>query len=476
MYVRMSVFLVVLAGGNGTRLWPLSRASKPKQFLSFCHEGTMLQKVIKRNQITKTQKTIVLTGIDHIALVEEQLEEINISNTSIIVEPEVKNTAPAIIAAGLRIYEENPDAIMIVTPSDNDIRQLDKYKQSITTAIDFAQQGYYVTLAIKPLRPEVAYGYMKQGTIISGKVFLVDKFFEKPNLEKAKEYINSGNYFWNSGIFIFPVKRFLDEISLLEPTMLQYIQDAFDRADIQQNKIFLDNDTYGQIHANSIDYALMEKTHKVVAVQTEFPWNDMGTLRSIWETQPKDSNGNVLSTNAITINTKNIYINSTSHRVIAAVDVDNISIIETSDVLLIANSNSSHSIKCMVDEISRTDIKDDMVIKPWGMCETLTRGEKFFIKKIKVKPSKSLTLKPDHDRGQHWIVISGLAQVNNRDTVTVFKKNNYLFISPQEAYIIANISLEDLELIEVCSDNTNMAAAKATDFANTNEEENIKVA
>jgi len=352
----MDIFLVVLAGGNGTRLWPLSRTSRPKQFLSFGSEGTMLQKAIKRNQVAQRQKTIILTGTHHIALVEEQLEEINMPGTSIIVEPEVKNTAPAIIAAALRIYEESANAIMIVSPSDHEIQQVNEYRQSIIAAIDLARQGYYVTLAIKPIRPEVAYGYMKHGVAISDQAFVVEKFFEKPSLKHAKEYVNSGKYFWNSGIFVFPVNRFLDDVSILEPMMLQYIRQAFDRASFQQNTIFLDKDSYGQIHANSIDYALMEKAHRVVAIKTAFSWNDLGTLRSIWEVQPKDINGNVLSSNAITINTKNLYINSTSHRVIAAVDIGDIIIIETDDILLVANCNSSKSIRLLADHLSRTNI------------------------------------------------------------------------------------------------------------------------
>lgn len=364
----MDIFLVVLAGGNGTRLWPLSRTSRPKQFLSFGSEGTMLQKAIKRNQVAQIQKTIILTGTHHIALVEEQLEEINISGTSIIVEPEVKNTAPAVIAAALRIFEENANAVMIVTPSDHEIQQVDKYRQSIIAAIDLARQGYYVTLAIKPLRAEVAYGYMKHGATISDQAFMVERFLEKPNLKNAKEYVNSGKYFWNSGIFIFPVNRFLEDISVLEPMMLQYIHEAFDRAAFQKNTIFLDKDSYGQIHANSIDYAFMEKVHKVVAIKTAFSWNDMGTLRSIWEILPKDINGNVLSNNAITINTKNLYINSASGRVIAAVDIGDINIIETDDILLVAKCNSSKSIRQLVDQLSRTKIsQDNLVMAPWGM-------------------------------------------------------------------------------------------------------------
>lgn len=359
MLFSMDVFLVVLAGGNGTRLWPLSRTSKPKQFLSFSSEGTMLQKAIKRNQLSQVQKTIILTGINHIALVEEQLEEINISGASIIVEPEVKNTAPAVIAAGLQIYEENANAIMIVTPSDHEIKQVDEYNQSIIAAIELARQGYYVTLAIKPIRAEVAYGYMKHGAAINDQAFMVEKFLEKPNLKHAKEYVNSGKYFWNSGIFVFPVNRFLADISVLEPRMLQYIREAFARAVFKQNTTFLDKDSYGQIHANSIDYALMEKAHKVVAIKAVFSWNDMGTLRSVWEVQPKDINGNVLNNNSITINAKNLYINSGSDRMIAVADIDDISIIDTPDILLVAKSNSSKSIKLLVDELSRSKINQD---------------------------------------------------------------------------------------------------------------------
>lgn len=235
----MSMHTVILAGGSGTRLWPISRESNPKQFLKFCQDGTMLQKTFRRNQIAENQKNYFLININHVLLIKEQLQELGADNYTLIIEPESKNTAPAIIAAALNIYKDDPDGIMIISPSDNEVKQVQEYQSQVLAAKELARLGYYVVFGITPTRPEIAYGYIKQGAEIASQAYIVEKFVEKPDIAKACAYLKSSNYYWNSGIFVLPVKRFLEEINLFEPDMVKHVRNSIKQSESLANNIFL---------------------------------------------------------------------------------------------------------------------------------------------------------------------------------------------------------------------------------------------
>lgn len=449
----MVISTVILAGGQGCRLWPISRTSKPKQFLSFGEGGSMLQKTYKRNHIDPNQKTYVLTNSEHISLLEEQLNEIGVKNCSLIIEPESKNTAPAIVAAALDLYNKNASALMIVVPSDSEIKGATVYQNKVREAIKLAEQGFFVTFGIKPTRPEVAYGYIKKGGEIGKGAYSVEKFVEKPDLNKAREYLASGDYFWNSGMFVFPVARLLEEMNNFEPKMLKAVQSSLDQAQTDGNKILLAKGPFSQITANSIDYALMEKVNDVAVLESEFYWSDMGTWYSVWETQDKDSNGNVLSKNSIAVNTKNTLVNSSSSKLIATLDIENISIVETRDALLVANTNSSFNIKEIVNELSKKNRPEVNYHageeRPWGNFTTIIKEKKYLVKNIVVKPKQKLSLQYHNHRSEHWIVVKGTAEVTVGKTVTVVKENEYIFIPKLEKHRLANIGDCDLELVEI---------------------------
>lgn len=453
----MSVYSAILAGGNGTRLWPISNSSSPKQFWRLSSKDTMLQEAFKRNNIKENNKTYIVSNADYATLINEQLSEIKADNYSLVIEPEAKNTAPAITAVAQHIYNEDPEAILIVAPSDHKIKDVDFYQGKIREAIKLARQGYYIAFGVPPHKAEVNFGYIKQGKKLSQNAYAVEKFAEKPIFEKACEYFKSGNYYWNSGIFILPVASFLKEISSFEPEMTKYVKQSVEQATMRDNYIFLSSEFFSQATANSIDYAFMEKTKKAAFIKYDSYWNDMGVWNSIWEAQEKDRDGNVLDHNAVAYKTKNSLVISQSGRKIAALGVENITIIDTVSGLLVANTKESHEIKNIVSQLNSpakeiphsATILPHIVYRPWGRFENKIKEENYAIKKIIVNPGQKLSLQYHNHRSEHWVIIHGKAEVEVDGVIRILEENEHIFIPKLSQHRLTNIGNIDLELIEL---------------------------
>lgn len=343
----MSIIPVILSGGSGTRLWPLSSNEKPKQFLPLVTNNSMIQETYLRLNGLNVTAPIVCCNTSHRFLVAQQLEEISVKQPKIILEPVAKNTAPAIAAACCCAVKQDPEAVVIVLPSDHSIADVDAFKNALNLAIQEAEKGFLVTFGIVPNFPATGYGYVKgskDSSSSDGSVQNLDKFVEKPDLETAKKFLESGEYSWNSGIFVFKAKTFLEELNSFEPDICSLSSAAFEKAEIDEDFIRLERGCFELITGNSIDYAVMEKTKKGKIVRLNAGWNDVGSWSALWEMKDKDSAGNVSKGKVIALDTKNSYIRSES-RMIATIGVDNLVIVETSDSILVASKDKVQDVK-----------------------------------------------------------------------------------------------------------------------------------
>lgn len=451
----MAVYSIILAGGYGTRLWPISSAAYPKQFMRLDNEDTMLQKTFKRNNLTENKSTYFIINPEYNCLINEQILEIKAQNYNLIVEPEAKNTAPSILAAALHIYRDDPEAIIIVTPSDHEIKDIEYYQTKIREAIKLANTGNHVTFGIIPNKAETEFGYIKQGKEIKHDVFAIDKFMEKPSFEQVCEYLKDNKYYWNSGIFIFSVKMLLSELSVFEPDMVQQIKLSLEGAILKDLCIFLAPEPFSYIKANSIDYALMERTTKAVFMRYESFWSDMGSWHCIWNACDKDANGNVIGTNTITYNTKNSLVISQSDKKVATLGLENISIIGTPDSVLVASTKESHKIKDMIAKVkgnilSSHDLKQAYTTyKPWGRFENIIKEKYYVIKKIIINPGQKLSLQYHQYQNEYWVIIKGSAEALVGNRKSILKENDYIFIPKLTKHRLANIGMVNLELIEI---------------------------
>lgn len=449
----MLLYTVILAGGGGSRLWPLSRAHSPKQFLSFDKAGTLLQKTFKRNQIIDSHKTYIIGNREHAGLVERQLDQCGVKNYVLIIEPEQKDTAPAIISAALNIYKSDPTGIMLVAPSDNEIKEEQEYKEKILVAKKLAEKGYYVAFGIVPTRPENAYGYIKQGEQIEDEAFAVERFVEKPPIHKARKYIATSQYYWNSGIFVIPVKKFLEDIKVFEPKMLSCVRLSLEGAKLQDNKIFLEQKAFSLIEAKSIDYAFMEKSNSLAFIKCNFFWSDMGTWSSIWEAQKKDCSGNALSPNVVVKDTKDSLIFSKSNKLIAAVGVENISVIDTPDALLIINTALSNNVKAFIKGLSLDEHFEAGERSPlhreWGNIEEVASGSGYAINRIFINPEQSLPWQYQKNQNKFWTILKGVAEVTINNEVKILKSNEQISIPTIARYRVCNLGKQNLEFIEI---------------------------
>lgn len=343
----MSIIPVILSGGSGTRLWPLSNNDKPKQFLPLVTNNSMIQETYLRLNGLDVSSPIVCCNTSHRFLVAQQLEEISVKNPRILLEPVAKNTAPAIAAACCCAVKEDPEAVVIVLPSDHSIANIDAFKNALNLAIQEADKGSLVTFGIVPTFPATGYGYVKgskDSSSIDGSVQYLEKFVEKPDSETAKKFLESGEYSWNSGIFVFKAKTFLEELSSFEPDICSLATASFEKAEVDQDFIRLERGCFELITGNSIDYAVMEKTKKGKIVRLDAGWSDVGSWSALWEMKEKDSSGNVIKGKVIALESKNSYIRA-DKRMIATIGVEDLVIVETSDAILVAAKDKVQNVK-----------------------------------------------------------------------------------------------------------------------------------
>jgi mannose-1-phosphate guanylyltransferase/mannose-6-phosphate isomerase len=447
---------LILSGGSGTRLWPVSRKNLPKQFLSLSGEGTLFQQtVIRTRSLPEIATPIVVASDDHRFLVAEQLLELGIEGACIMLEPLPRNTAPAIALGAMQALEADVDALLLVLPADHLIGDTESFKDAVTRALPAARQGWLVTFGIRPDRPETGFGYIRRAEVIDKEAFRVEQFVEKPNLTTAEHYVADGGYDWNSGMFLFKASRYLEELELHAPAMLAAVQNAYATHQSDLDFVRLDVQTFGAVPDNSIDYAVMEKTQRAAVVPVSCEWSDIGSWSALWLTGRRDANGNLLEGDTIAVDTRNSLLRSHDRHLIATVGVDDLIVVTTPDATLVAHRDAAQNVKKVVDELKargRTEHSLHRVVRrPWGSYDSLEIADRFQVKRIIVKPGASLSLQKHHHRAEHWIVVSGTAEVTCDDKVFLMSENQSTYIPLGSVHRLRNPGKMPLELIEVQS-------------------------
>ncbi|HGM5488616.1 TPA: mannose-1-phosphate guanylyltransferase/mannose-6-phosphate isomerase [Serratia fonticola] len=449
---------VIMAGGTGSRLWPLSRESFPKQFLSIDDSGfSLLQQTLQRLSGfdgAEIDAPLVICNENHRFLVAEQLREIGQLATNIILEPVGRNTAPAVALAAYLAAERDPDNVLLVLPADHLIKKIDNFHSAIQTALQFAVQNHLVTFGIIPEHPETGYGYIKRGKNLSSACFKVDSFVEKPSLEKAQEYLDSGEYSWNSGMFMFKTSKFLQELDQFSSEISANTKKSVADSKRDMNFIRVDQEIFKHCPSDSIDYAVMEKTSNAVVIPIDASWSDVGSWSSLWDVSEKDVSGNVNLGQIISIDSTNNYISSES-ALVATIGLNNLIIINTNDALLISTKDQVQDVKKVVDELKKRDLhhyrQHPSSYRPWGTICDIDSGIHYQVKKIVVHPGHGLSLQRHHHRAEHWIVVSGTAKVNVDDKEFLLSENQSTFIPAGCIHTLENPGKIDLEIVEVRS-------------------------
>ena len=447
----MSICAVIIAGGSGTRLWPLSRTSHPKQFLSLYDNTSMLQSTVKRLSGLDLQSSVTICNEEHRFFVAEQLREID-KLGSIILEPVGRNTAPAIALAAFSVKD---DPLLLVLAADHVIQDEAAFTRAVCAAIPLADSGKLVTFGIEPNEPHTGYGYIKRGEK-KDTGFAVDEFVEKPSIELAQDYVSSGSYYWNSGIFLFKASKYLEELKSFRPDIYEACESSM--ADLQADLDFLrvDKVKFESCPSESADYAVMEKTKDAVVVPLDAGWSDIGSWSSLWDISEKDGNGNATHGDVMLHSSNNCYVR-TDGKLVAAIGVDDLVIVSTKDVLMVSNKDSVEHIKVIVDQLKTSSrIEWELhreVYRPWGKYDLIDTGERYQVKRITVKPGAKLSVQMHNHRAEHWVVVSGEARVTNGNKTFLLSENESTYIPVGVVHSLENPGKVELELIEVQSGN-----------------------
>jgi len=449
----LSLCPVIMCGGSGTRLWPLSRAQFPKQFLPLVNDTSMLQDTMARLP-AKHQAPVFICNEDHRFLVAEQVKQVNCKQATILLEPQGRNTAPAVALAAIDALCENEDALLLVLAADHVIKDTEKFHQAVDTATIAAQQGKLVTFGIVPTHAETGYGYIKKGAEKEGGTYQVADFVEKPNVETAQRYLNSGDYLWNSGMFLFKASRYLEELEKFRPDILQACQAAMVEVEKDLDFTRPNTEAFLQCADESIDYAVMEKTEDAVVVPLDAGWSDVGSYSALWEVCQQNEQHNVIKGDVIAHDTTNSYIHS-QHKLITTLGVDNLVIIDTPDAVLIANKDTVQNVKDIVNELKAQQRPEATlhreVYRPWGKYDSVDSGERFQVKRITVNPGAKLSVQMHHHRAEHWIIVSGTAKVTLDDDTILLSENQSTYIPIGVVHALENPGKLPLEMIEVQS-------------------------
>lgn len=446
---------VIMSGGNGSRLWPLSRALHPKQFLALTSTSTLLQDTISRLDPNECLEPLIICNEEHRFIAAEQMRASDTVASNIILEPMGKNTAPAIALAALSAVEMGEDPLLLVLAADHLIKDISAFQDAVRVAKSFAIEGKLVTFGVTPTHAETGYGYIQKGLNLDSSTeqgFHVEKFVEKPDLKTAQDYVNSGYYLWNSGMFLFRASRYLSELERCSPDIYHACQIAFKARTQDMDFTRIDKELFSACPADSIDYAVMEQTNDAVVVPMSAGWSDVGSFSSLWEVSNKDENGNVNNGDIISHNTTNSYINA-NHKLVTTVGVDNLVIVETKDALLVANKDNVQDVKTIVDKLKANDRYEYKhqreVFRPWGKYDSLDFGQRDQVKRITVNPAAKLSIQMHHHRAEHWIVVSGTAKVTNGDKTFLVTENESTYIPLGQIHALENPGKVPLEMIEV---------------------------
>jgi mannose-1-phosphate guanylyltransferase len=442
---------VILSGGSGKRLWPLSRKHYPKQFISLVNNTTLFQDTIMRLPV-EASSPLIICNEEHRFIVAEQLRQINSSNMGIILEPIGKNTAPAIAIAAMNLKSEKEDPVLLVLSADHLIKNNSKFLKAIEIARKIAGQGKMVTLGVQPNKPETGYGYIEVDNSKKNDYYNILSFTEKPNIEIAKEYLNSGNHFWNSGIFMFKASVYLDELKKFEPEIYRICKKSCINASEDLDFVRIDNDVFHECPEKSIDYAVMEKTKVGVVVPFDGSWSDIGSWESLWASKPKDNNNNVTEGDVILNQVQNSFIHS-SNRLVAANDLSDLVIIDTQDALLVSSKQNSQDIKNIVYKLKNEKRSESeshrKVYRPWGYYDSIDSGIGFQVKRIFVNPGAKLSLQKHEKRAEHWVIVKGIALITCGKKVFQLKESQSAYIPKGKVHRLENAEQTPLEIIEI---------------------------
>jgi len=447
---------VILAGGSGSRLWPLSRKHYPKQLLKLFGDSTMLQQTLLRlNGVSNLGDPIVVCNEEHRFMVAEQLQEIGQKNTTILLEPVARNTAPALALAAVKARSLEDDPTLLVLAADHMIRDVEVFHRAIEQAVRAAEDNKLVTFGVQPTRPETGYGYIKaDATQQSEASRPVTRFAEKPDLDTAEQYLAEGGYFWNSGMFVFKAVSFLKELQHYSPLVLESAQLAYERAKVDLDFIRIDRDAFAEAPDISIDYAVMEKSDRVVCVPFNAGWSDVGCWQSFWELSDKDERGNSFIGDTIDVGSSDTLVFS-QDKLVATIGVNNLMVINTPDAVLVADKGSAQEVKKIISQIEQGGRSEHLqhreVYRPWGCYDSVDEGTRYQVKRITVKPGASLSLQMHYHRAEHWVVVKGTAKVELDDQVRLLSENESTFIPVGTRHRLSNPGKIPLEIIEVQS-------------------------
>lgn len=448
-----SIYPAIMCGGSGTRLWPLSRALFPKQFLPLVNDTSMLQDTLLRLP-ENSREAVFICNEEHRFLVAEQVRKLSVSQGTILLEPEGRNTAPAVALAAIHALEKDKDALLLVLAADHVIQDSKAFHQAVEQASIAAQQGKLVTFGIVPTHAETGYGYIKKGAEQSASTFEVAQFVEKPNQEVANEYLSSGEYLWNSGMFLFKASRYLEELAKHRTDILENCQQSM--ANVEEDLDFLrpDKAAFLACASESIDYAVMEKTDSAVVIPLDAGWSDVGSYSALWDVCQQNEDKNVLKGDVIAQQTTNSYLHS-QNKLIATVGVDNLVVIDTPDAVLVANKDKVQDVKKIVEQL-KAESRSEAVLhreayRPWGKYDCIDMGERFQVKRITVKAGAKLSVQMHHHRAEHWIIVSGTAKVTIDEKTVLLTENQSAYIPVGAVHALENPGKLPLEMIEVQS-------------------------
>lgn len=458
LMTNISLCPVVMAGGTGSRLWPLSRELYPKQFLCLQGKYSMLQETINRLKGIACEDPMVICNEQHRFIVAEQLREINKLAGNIILEPFGRNTAPAVALAAIamRCRSSDTDPVLLVLAADHIIQNSDAFSDAVLNALPYAEAGKLVTFGIVPNKPETGYGYIRRGNITrvqSGmNAFDVAQFVEKPNLKTAEKYVASGDYYWNSGMFLFRADCYLDELRKYRPEILDYCEKAMAATNFDLDFIRIDEEAFHSCPEESIDYAVMENTAEAVVMPLMAGWSDVGSWSSLWEISDHTAKGNVNHGDVISYATEDSYVYAESS-LVATVGVKDLVVVQTKDALLIADRHASQDVKKVVEQIKTSGRHEHHihreVYRPWGKYDTVDTGERYQVKRITVKPGEGLSTQMHYHRAEHWVVVAGTAKVTVNGEIKVLTENESIYIPQGVIHCLENPGKMQLEIIEV---------------------------
>lgn len=451
-----NLYPVILCGGSGKRLWPLSRQAYPKQLLPLASDRTMLQETVDRaRSLVGLKAPLILCSEEHRFLVAEQLADVDVEPEAILCEPVSRNTAAALAAAASYLQERDPDAIMLALPADHFIGEKQAFAEAVFRAVGAAERGWLVTFGIKPSRAETGYGYIERGPRLEGgttEIYTVKQFVEKPDAATAALLFADGTHFWNSGMFMLPVDVFLDQLGTHSPEVTEAARNAVSAGEIDTPYFHLDRQALAASPDQSIDYALMERTNRAVLIPADMDWSDIGSWNALRDIRQADEHGNVLQGNVVVNQVRNSFVHADG-RLVTVLGLDDVVIVDTDDALLVSHSASVSEVGNLVQELKARHLPESSehrrVHRPWGTYHSVETGSRFQVKHIEVKPGAQLSLQMHHHRAEHWVVVSGTARITCGTKTRILHENQSVYIPTGALHRLENPGHIPLHLIEV---------------------------